>query len=199
MTSFRALVVLDFEAPCDDRAPPVPQEVIEMPSVLLEGTTLAQVAEFESFVRPVHHPRLTEFCTQLTGITQAEVDGAPPFPEVFAAHQRWLEAQGLDLAGTDWAFVTCGDWDLKTLLPGQLAAAEITDEPACYRRWVNAKHPFRKWAPKLRRAGMVRMLEALDLELEGRHHRGIDDSRNIAKIVRALAERGQPIERTGSR
>ena len=38
--------------------------------------------------------------------------------------------------------------------------------------------------------GMEQMLEALDLELVGRHHSGIDDARNIAKIVLKLIECG---------
>ena len=36
---------------------------------------------------------------------------------------------------------------------------------------------------------MKTMLRDLHLELEGRHHSGIDDSRNIAKILRTLAQR----------
>ena len=200
MTSFTHLVVLDFEATCDDREPPEPQEIIEMPSVLLDGATFEVLGEFESFVRPLHNPQLTDFCKELTGITQEDVDGAPLFPEVFAAHQAWLRSHGLPLEGElSYALVTCGDWDLQTMLPRQLRASDppIDWVPAAYRQWINIKEPFRRWQPKLRRAGMVRMLEALGLELEGRHHRGIDDSRNIAKIVRALAERQQPIALTG--
>ncbi|HWO78436.1 MAG TPA: 3'-5' exonuclease, partial [Bacillus sp. (in: firmicutes)] len=35
---------------------------------------------------------------------------------------------------------------------------------------------------KERGVGMARALEMLKLPLEGTHHRGIDDARNIAKI-----------------
>ena len=35
---------------------------------------------------------------------------------------------------------------------------------------------------------MKTMLRDLHLELEGRHHSGIDDSRNIAKILRTLTQ-----------
>jgi hypothetical protein len=38
--------------------------------------------------------------------------------------------------------------------------------------------------------GMAGMLASLRLPLVGRHHSGIDDARNIAAIVKALAERG---------
>jgi inhibitor of KinA sporulation pathway (predicted exonuclease) len=190
------LVVLDFEATCDDVAPPKPQEIIEFPSVLLRVSEerFEVVDAFESFVRPVHHPTLTPFCTALTGIQQRDVDAAPPFPEVLAAHLAWLRSHGLPLEGElPYAFVTCGDWDLRTMLPNQLRASGLDDVPAPYRRWVNVKVPFRAWRPRKGAAGMPQMLALLGLELEGRHHRGIDDCRNIVKIVRALAERGQTI------
>lgn len=197
------LVVLDFEATCDDTNPPSPQEIIEFPSVLLSAHTLDVVAEFESFVRPTHHPLLTPFCTELTGIQQADVDGAPAFPDVFAAHQAWLLAHGLPLVptaqGLPYAFVTCGDWDLKTMLPAQLRAvgSDPHAAPLAYRRWINVKHPFRA-ATKQKRgaAGMPHMLAELGLSLEGRHHRGIDDCRNIARIAQALARAGAKLDVT---
>ena len=72
------VVVLDFEATCDERGAPDPQEIIDFPSVLLSLPTAEPIAEFASCVRPQHHPTLTAFCTELTGITQAQVDAAPP-------------------------------------------------------------------------------------------------------------------------
>ncbi len=199
------LIVLDFEATCDDVNPKAPQEIIEFPSVLLSAHTFEVVAEFESFVRPVHHPVLTPFCRELTGIEQAHVDGAPLFADVFAAHQAWLTQHGLPLEpgadGLPYAFVTCGDWDLKTMLPAQLQACdEVPNEPpAPYRQWINVKHPFRAATKQKRGAtGMPHMLEKLGLELEGRHHRGIDDCRNIARLVRALAQQGSTFEITGA-
>src|SRR5687767_13674512 len=93
---FSNLVVLDFEATCNNGAPPVPQEIIEFPSVLVDAEAHQIVDEFPSFVRPVHHPQLSEFCRELTGIEQAEVDAADPFLDVLAAHQRWLASHHLD-------------------------------------------------------------------------------------------------------
>lgn len=255
------LIVLDFEATCDDAAPPSPQEIIEFPSVMLDASTLDVVDEFESFVRPVHHPKLTRFCTELTGITQADVDAAPTFPEVLDAHLAWLRSHGLPVELDDpftpvgssshegggasdelaealalgvgsssrgdrsdeltdplapgvvpssrdsaydepetlpYAIVTCGDWDLQTMLPAQLCASDppFHRVPPPYRRWINVKVPFKAWQPRKGAAGMARMLELLGLELEGRHHRGIDDCRNIAKIVRALVARRQVMQPT---
>ncbi len=48
-------------------------EIIELPVVLLDAATGRRVDEFHTYVRPVAHPVLTDFCTALTGIGQAQV------------------------------------------------------------------------------------------------------------------------------
>src|SRR5204863_480349 len=72
-------LVVDLEATCDDHhaLPREDSEIIEIGAVLVDGATLEPQGEFQSFVRPVVHPRLTPFCTQLTTITQADVVRAP--------------------------------------------------------------------------------------------------------------------------
>lgn len=179
------LVILDFEATCDEPTNPDPQEIIEFPSVLVDVTSRSVVDEFASFVRPVHHP-ISPFCTQLTSITQEDVAQARPFAEVFAAHQAWLTGHGL--SADNALLVTCGDWDLARMLPAQLRTAGLQDVRPIYRHWTNLKVPFA--AQTGARAGMAGMLRTLDLPLVGHHHRGIDDCRNLARIAVALLERG---------
>lgn len=187
---FETIVVLDFEATCQQGGAPSPQEVIEFPSVLVSLRERAVIDEFSSFVRPVHHPRLSDFCTKLTSIRQEDVDGAPAFPEVVARHQAWLDGHGL--TADNFAFVTCGDWDLVSMLPRQCAAAglSVAALPRAYRRWINIKPVFVATVRKARSYGMTSMLRSLHLPLEGTHHRGIDDCRNIARIALELAARG---------
>lgn len=188
--TFETIVVLDFEATCQRGAPPAPQEVIEFPSVLVSLREQAVVDSFSSFVRPVHHPQLSEFCRQLTSIGQKDVDAAPAFPEVLARHQAWLAGHGL--TEENFAFVTCGDWDLVAMMPRQCAAAGISvvTLPRMYRRWINIKRVFTDTIRKSRSYGMTSMLNTLKLPLMGTHHRGIDDCQNIARIALALAARG---------
>lgn len=198
-TRFDRVVVLDFEATCIQGGAPQPQEVIELPSVLVSLKDLRVVDHFGTFVRPVHHPQLSEFCTELTGIRQEDVDPAPTFPEALAQHRAWLASHDLPPDGESWAFVTCGDWDLATMLPVQCAAAGIAipSLPRAYRRWINIKKPFVEHVRGAKSHGMPSMLRALNLELEGRHHRGIDDCHNIARIALALAAKGAKFEITG--
>lgn len=37
---------------------------------------------------------------------------------------------------------------------------------------------------------MLKMLELMGLDLEGRHHSGIDDARNLCRVVAKLCEEG---------
>lgn len=92
-------------------------------------------------------------------------------------------------------FVTCGDWDLRTMLPAQLGLIGGR-VPQHFRRWVNIKQTFSRVMNGSKGKGMAAMLDSLGLPLEGRHHSGIDDCRNLVRIVKALADRGVVIDST---
>lgn len=190
--AFDTLVILDFEATCEDGGAPSPQEIIELPSVLVSLRERRVLDDFGTFVRPIFHPRLSPFCHKLTSIRQEDVDAAPAFPQALERHLAWLRGHGLLDAPDRFAFVTCGDWDLSTMLPTQCAASgpPITDLPPAYRRWINIKKIFAGQIPRAKSNGMASMLRTLGLELVGTHHRGIDDCHNIARIALALAARG---------
>ena len=72
---FDYLLVLDFEATCGNKGyVPKPQEIIEFPCALLNARKGFQIeAIFHEYVRPIQNPKLTTFCTELTGITQVRI------------------------------------------------------------------------------------------------------------------------------
>jgi len=187
--------VLDFEKTCEDREQDAtwgPQEIIEFPSVLLSRTPICTVGQFESFVKPVVNPVLTAFCIELTGITQEEVNSACSLQEVLGKHHKWLR-EHVPLEDK-CIFVTCGDMDLKTSLPQDpnIVAEEL---PKCYQRWINIKKEFAlfytQWFKKGKQAqNMADMLDRLEIPLEGHHHSGIDDCRNIAKVLQRMITEG---------
>ena len=47
---------------------------------------------------------------------------------------------------------------------------------------VNLKRRFAK-SRKIKEVGMARALQMVGLPLDGSHHRGLDDARNIAKLL----------------
>ncbi|QDT63462.1 3'-5' exonuclease [Calycomorphotria hydatis] len=196
MHKYQYAVILDFESTCDDIQQLRPQEVIEFPSVLLSLETGDVVDEFEKFVRPHHHPTLTEFCRKLTSIRQCDVDDADSFPQVMQQHLNWLLEHGV--SESNGLIVTCGDWDLGTMMPAQCRATvpPIAEIPLIYSRWQNIKRAFCKVLNTRKAPGMAGMLKELNLPLTGRHHRGIDDCRNISTLYQVLIERGATVEAT---
>lgn len=188
--TFDCFAVLDFEATCQDGPRMEPQEIIELPIVLVHGVTGKILKEFRTYVRPVHHPQLTVFCTELTGIKQEEVKSAPIWSTALASAQGWLDGQLQEYELQHCMFVTCGDWDLANMI-GRQCALSGEHVPARFRQWINIKSVFQKVVGKPAR-GMKEMLRVLGLVLEGHHHSGLDDSRNIARILVELLRRGGP-------
>lgn len=181
------LCVVDLEATCwPERKAPGPggrgwieprTEVIEIGAALVELPGLSARGEFDSFVRPQLNPALTDFCKTLTSIRQEEVDAAPPFPAALETFAAWLAGFG----GKDAVlFGSWGRYDKKQLkLDCELhgLAFPFDDEHLNLKEHVAARLGRK---PK----GVGGMLASLGMKFEGTPHRGIDDVRNIVRIVR---------------
>ncbi|CAD5125677.1 DgyrCDS13879 [Dimorphilus gyrociliatus] len=185
--AFDYFLVLDFEATCDDKVSIQPQEIIEFPCIKVNAQTFESEKVFHRYVKPVYRPQLTPFCTELTGIIQDMVENENNFIEVFKDFDIWMKEELLEKEKS-FAFVTCGDWDLKTMLPSQCRTSNC-NKPNYFNSWINIKRSFSDVTGTWPR-GMIPMLRQLKLKHEGRHHSGIDDCRNIANILKGLGQRG---------
>lgn len=182
------LCILDFEATCEEVNPPdYIHEIIEFPVVLLNLTTLKIEAEFHSYCRPLLHPRLSEFCKRLTGITQNQVDTAAPFTQVLANFNRWLEER--DLGSTHkFAVVTDCPWDIQGCLFPQCALANVVF-PKYTIRWIDMRKMFGSFY-QTTTGNLTTTLGNLGMAFEGREHCGRDDARNIARVMVKMVEDG---------
>lgn len=188
MQAFDYFLVLDFEATCDNEKRIVPQEIIEFPVLKINSRTLETESKFHTYVQPTVHKRLRPFCTELTGIIQDMVDNQPTLSEVLKDFHEWMLKNKLLEPEVKPIFVTCGDWDLKTMLPNQCAYFDLESKPY-FSRWINIKRAFSTHTATWPR-GLPSMLEKLRLPYIGRHHSGIDDCMNIAAILVELIKRG---------
>ncbi|KAF8803549.1 hypothetical protein BYT27DRAFT_7109456 [Phlegmacium glaucopus] len=214
---YDVFLVLDIEGTCDRGTTfNYPNEIIELPVCMLRWTdkkddgrasALELVDEFRALVRPTWRPTLSAFCTQLTGITQAQVDAAPLFPEVLVKLEAFLVRNGLIDAQTgkrlvQFCWCSDGPFDVRDFVVKQCFISKMKI-PAWFRGDVldvrtlvvqsilisdvclNSAH-----AANRRSMNIPAQLKALGLPaFEGRQHSGIDDSRNIAKIITELARR----------
>lgn len=175
-------VVCDLELTCwgDDQ----PQlrdlqwdvsEIIEIGAVKLDDQYQV-IDEFDTFVCPVRFPDLTDFCKQLTGISQYQVDQAPFFEEAIDLFSQWADFD-------QSAFVSWGN-DAGAIR----RLCEDFDCPYPIKIFIDAGEEFRVWAKghpgkySTRGYGLAKACYDLDFEFEGRAHRGIDDARMTAKI-----------------
>ena len=186
-------LILDFEGNNDKDSSYALKEIIEFPVLKVNAQTLQTESEFHTYVQPIAYPKINPFITELCGITQDMVDGKPHLPDVLMQFDEWMKSEGLLEAGVNFCFVTCGDWDLKTALPVNCDYLKLR-YPDYLKRWVNIKSCFQATMRK-KGGGMVSMLHKLELTLDGRHHSGIDDTRNIAKILRELARRNERLRK----
>ena len=149
-------------------------------------------------VQPTVNTQLTKFCTNLTGITQDKVTNQPLLANVLEMFDQWLKSEGLLSSNCNFIFVTCGDWDLFTMLPSQCRYFNL-HRANYFDHWINIKRSFNKSTKKFARGGMMSMLQDLNIQHQGRHHSGIDDCKNIAEILKAIAQRGYVFEENRKR
>ncbi|XP_059469252.1 ERI1 exoribonuclease 3-like [Neocloeon triangulifer] len=191
--NFDYFLVLDFEATCEENKKIDVQEIIEFPCIKVNAISLEPEAIFHQYVMPTVNPELSHFCTKLTGITQEMLEGQSNFKQTMQQFDQWLHEQGC--ANNRSTFVTCGDWDLKIQLPKQCQTEGI-ELPQYFTSWINIKHSFAEATSQFPR-GIVDMMSRLNLKPLGRLHSGIDDCRNLTKVLQKLAYEGYVFHKTG--
>ena len=71
------ILIIDLEATCWENASREQRndmETIEIGCAVVEPYTMKLLHEIDIIVKPAFHPKLTNFCTELTSITQEMVD-----------------------------------------------------------------------------------------------------------------------------
>ncbi|GLR13228.1 hypothetical protein GCM10007907_20180 [Chitinimonas prasina] len=169
-------LIIDFEATCCDQGsvPREHMEIIEIGAVMASAHDLEIISEFQSFIRPVRHPNLTPFCKSLTSIQQAEVDSAPLFHDAILAFKKWLYQY------PNFIFCSWGDYDYKQL--EQDCRFNKVPNPVSAQH-VNLKKLIAEKQNLMRKPGLGEAIRLSGLTFEGKHHRGIDDARNIARLL----------------
>ncbi|OCF34283.1 hypothetical protein I316_03796 [Kwoniella heveanensis BCC8398] len=140
---YNSFLCFDVEATCrPGKEFDWPNEIIEFPVVLLRWTEpdtegkrkLEKVDHFRSYVRPSWKPVLSDFCKDLTGITQETVDASPTFPEMLKLFEKWMDKWNLrtDKGLNEAIWVTDGPWDLRDFVPKQLHITPPSPHPSYF-------------------------------------------------------------------
>lgn len=173
-------VVIDFEATCfQKRLSRDETEIIEFAAILVDKETMAPLDEFNYFVKPVIHPELSDYCLDLTGISQSDVDEAFRFPTVLRQFKSWL-------AKTEGKKVFCswGEYDRIQL---EMECERNNEEYPFSGDHINVKELFSEVKKYKRKYSLTNAMKRLKLSFEGSRHRAIDDARNIVRVMKTLA------------
>ena len=106
-------VIFDLEATCwNGHLVGREQEIIEIGAILTDPFG-NRISQFQCFVRPVLNPSLSHYCTNLTGITQDDVDAANDFSAAIYRFMDWI-----DVDSNDYTLCSWGDKDIELLITG---------------------------------------------------------------------------------
>jgi inhibitor of KinA sporulation pathway (predicted exonuclease) len=172
-------IIVDLEATCWEEGREGQNEIIEIGAVKINQDQKT-LDEFQCFVKPLKHPLLSDFCKNLTSINQQDVDQAGNFDKAISQFQDWI--------GSDYLLCSWGFYDKKQFQQDcKLWGLDSSwTEPH-----ISLKHQYGRIRGLKRNPGMKRALGLEGISLEGTHHRGIDDARNIAQIFLRHFEKWQ--------
>ncbi|ROI04379.1 DNA polymerase III [Chryseobacterium sp. G0240] len=176
MKTTENILIVDLEATCWENRPPRGQEseIIEIGVCIMNAKT-GKISKNEGILVKPRHSKVSPFCTELTTLTQNMLDSeGVVLDDAFDILRAEYDSEELT-----WA--SYGNYDLNML---QNQARRFYLDYPMSDDHINVKTLFGQVHPTIRKSvGMNRALGELDFTLEGTHHRGVDDARNIAKIL----------------
>lgn len=173
-------LVVDLESTCWEGAPPADQvsDIIEIGICPIDVAACERLEKHSILVRPLRS-EISPFCTQLTTLTAAHLEGAGTLADACRTLKR-------DFHSGDRLWASWGDYDRRQF------------ERVCREQQIgypfgvghlNVKTLFAVAFGLEREIGLSEAYDFLGMQMEGTHHRGDDDAWNIAAILCLLLQR----------
>lgn len=174
------IIVIDIEATCWDHTPPEGQEreIIEIGVCTLDVQSGERLDKESILVRP-EHSTVSEFCTQLTTLTQEQVEHGLTFSQAC-----WLLRKRYKTRQRVWA--SYGDYD-RRMFKTQCEARQV--RYPFNSTHMNVKSLFAVMMKLECEIGLEQAMQTMGIPMEGTHHRGHDDAWNTALILSHLLRR----------
>ena len=172
------IAVVDIEATCWDseHGEKIPEgqesEIIEIGIAILNMAN-GEVDRLESYIVKPIKSKVSKFCTDLTTLTQEQVDQGITF-------ERAIKNMINDVRTKKMVWASFGEYDKKMFVK-QCKEREV--EYPFSPHHLNVKTLFALKKQLVKMIGTGGALRELGLQFEGTQHRGVDDAKNIAKIL----------------
>lgn len=174
------IVIVDVEATCWEGKTPdgMESEIIEIGICLLDIKS-GEISDNRGILVKPEKSVVSPFCTELTTITKEMIDKEGiSFKDACNILRKEYQSQS-----RAWASFGAYDYNQfqkqcsSTGLPYPFNSSHI-----------NVKTLFALKRKLIHEQGMAGALAILEIPLEGTHHRGIDDAKNIAKILKKILD-----------
>lgn len=169
------IIIIDLEATCWKGQIPEGEvnEIIEIGLSVLDTAT-GEISKNQGILIKPQRSTVSPFCTELTTITQELLDKEGLLFE--EAIEKLTDEYNPDL----YTWASYGQYDLN-MLNRQCKSFGVANPMG--KDHINVKVLFAETKGLSKPTGMNGALHILDIPLEGTHHRGVDDAKNIAKIL----------------
>ncbi|TYA78605.1 3'-5' exonuclease [Seonamhaeicola marinus] len=175
MNYSKNIIIIDLEATCWNGEIPKGQvnEIIEIGICVLD-TVSGIISKNKGILIKPERSKVSTFCTELTTITQELLDDKGiSFTEACSELREDYQAK-------NYTWASYGAYDLNMM---KRQCKFRGEEYPLSQDHINVKELVFKTKGLSKKVGMNGALKQLNMELEGTHHRGVDDAKNIAKIL----------------
>jgi inhibitor of KinA sporulation pathway (predicted exonuclease) len=170
---FDKILVVDIESTCWKE--PKTYDISEIIEIGISpiDTKSGSILDSRSIIVRPEHSEVSEFCTKLTTLTQEDVDAGISFKEA-------CDILVNEYHSKKYIWASYGYFD-KGQFVEQCEREDI--EYPFSKAHINVKMLFALKYSLIKDVGMMKALKLLNIPLIGTHHRGVDDSRNVANIL----------------
>ena len=176
----KVYIILDLEATCYERGEKPEgfvNEIIEIGAVKVDEN-YEYIDEYCKFLKPKNHPIISKFCNELTTITQEDIDKAEDARDVLIDFFEWCKEDGKEVVYVSWGFYD------KNQFKYDLRINKLDKEIINDSNHISFKHLYGK-VNRVKPMGLKKACYREKIDFEGTHHRGIDDAKNILKVLKS--------------
>lgn len=185
MKTTNKIIIIDLESTCWKGSTREYQqkhsEIIEIGVCILNRET-GEVTQNEGILLKPVHSEVSDFCTKLTSLSSEmlESDGITLEQACCILRDKYNSAE--------YTWASYGGYD-RTMLTEQCRRFNVAYPMS--EDHINVKVLFSETKGLKKGIGMSGALKMIKVPLDGTHHRGVDDARNIAGILKWIFLRSQ--------